>query len=305
MAGPHKNGVEAGSPEPGGQPKPNAILYGSLYVISLYVIGSNVISLCALSFMERTLSAMPSTPSAHPNDGLADKSADRNVTNPAPTSIALIMAAGASRRFGVDDKRLAILPDGRHLLAATVALVAKAFPALRVVLREDDDPFALGLSADTPIIRAAHASEGLGASISDAFHALQGDDDLIDMQAAAILLGDMPALRLETLEALQRRITSQCIVRPVQAGRPGHPVLFGRAFWPELAALGGQEGGQEGGEENGQEGLEEHKKEGENRKDEGARSVIRANWEHAIELAVDDPGIHLDIDHSTDLRRLP
>ncbi|WP_245184427.1 nucleotidyltransferase family protein [Halomonas salinarum] len=223
------------------------------------------------------------------------------MTNPASTSIALIMAAGASRRFGVDDKRLATLPDGRRLLAATVALVATAFPALRVVLREDDDPLALGLSSDTPVIRAAHASAGLAASISDAFHALQADDDLIDVQAAAILLGDMPALRPETLEALQRRITSQCIVRPVQAGRPGHPVLFGRAFWPELAALGGEKGG----EGNGQEGFEEEREEqGENRKDEGARSVIRANREHAIELAVDDPGIHLDIDHSSDLRRL-
>ncbi|WP_136253962.1 nucleotidyltransferase family protein [Onishia niordana] len=232
---------------------------------------------------------MPFTPPANPFNGQADKNADHGITHPATTSVAVIMAAGASRRFGADDKRLATLPDGRHLLAATVALVTTAFPALRVVLREDDDPQALGLSADTPIIRTAHASEGLGASIRDAFIALQGDDDLIDMQAAAILLGDMPALRPETLEALQRQITRQCIVRPVQAGRPGHPVLFGRAFWSELAALGGKN---------------RYNEEGENLKDEGARSVIRANREYAIELAVDDPGIHLDIDHSTDLRRL-
>lgn len=237
---------------------------------------------------------MSSTPHMHPGDSLTAKSTDQsvsqnvrqNATKHVTKSVAVIMAAGASRRFGAADKRLASLPDGRRLLAATVASVAEVFPALRVVLREGDDPNALGLAPDTPIIRAPHASEGLGASIGDAFAVLARDAELADVQVAAILLGDMPALRPATLDALQRESGRELILRPVQAGRPGHPVLFGRAFWPELAALGDSEGGEEG-------------------RDEGARSVIRAHRHHYVELLVDDPGIHLDIDQVTDVARLP
>ncbi|WP_192036254.1 NTP transferase domain-containing protein [Halomonas sp. YLGW01] len=200
-------------------------------------------------------------------------------------SVAVIMAAGVSKRFGAADKRLAALPDGRRLLAASVAAASSAFPALRVVLREGDDPDALGLAPDTPIIRAPRATEGLGASIGDAFTALAADAALADIEAAAILLGDMPALRPATLNALKREAGREHIVRPVQAGRPGHPVLFGRAFWAELAALGDSEVDKES-------------------RDQGAKSVIRANRQHYLELSVDDPGIHLDIDRAGDLERL-
>ncbi|WP_458527018.1 nucleotidyltransferase family protein [Onishia taeanensis] len=227
---------------------------------------------------------MPSiatSPAASSVDGLSDQSAGENasanVSEKLNTSVAVIMAAGASRRFGAADKRQATLPDGRRLLAATVASVAAAFPAIRVVLREDDDPEALGIAPGTPILRAPRAGEGLGASIGDAFTTLADDAALADAQTAAILLGDMPALRAETLKALQHEAGPERILRPVQAGRPGHPVLFGRAFWPALAALSG---------------------------DDGAKGVIRAHRQHYVELAVDDPGIHLDIDQAGDLERL-
>lgn len=225
---------------------------------------------------------MNATPDSHPRNNLnannTGQSGWQNVTKGASKSVAVIMAAGISRRFGTADKRLASLPDGQGLLAATVASVAAVFPAIRVVLREDDDPEALGLAATTPILRAPHASKGLGASIGDAFAALEHDAELADVQAAAILLGDMPAVGFATLEALQREAGRELILRPVHAGRPGHPVLFGRTFWPELANL--------------MEGKGRH---------EGAKGVIRAHREHCVALAVDDPGIHLDIDQVADL----
>ena len=241
-------------------------------------------------------------PSADPStDPRADQSVPEAVhesVQESGTSIAVIIAAGASRRFGTADKRLAPLPDGRSLLAATVAAAAMAFPALRVVLREDDDPAALGLAADTPIIRAPRAGQGLAASIGDAFSVLAGDAALSEVKAAAILLGDMPALHPATLEFLMHQAERERIVRPVQAGRPGHPVVFGRAFWPELAALGVDEGNEGRSEENSEEASKESR-------DEGARRVIRAHRQHYVELAVDDPGIHLDIDQAGDLNRLP
>ncbi|MDN3556942.1 nucleotidyltransferase family protein [Halomonas maura] len=192
--------------------------------------------------------------------------------------VAVILAAGASRRFGADDKRRARLPDGQPLLAAAVANAAAAFPRLRVVLRDDDEPEALGLTPDTPVIRAPHARDGLGASLADAFAGLAGDPALADTVAAAVLLGDMPCLSPETLGELRDRATGARIVRPRHAGRPGHPVLFGREFWAELSALAG---------------------------DEGARGIVARHRSRCLELAVDDPGIHVDIDLAADLAALP
>ena len=83
------------------------------------------------------------------------------------------MAAGRSRRFGDTDKRLAVLPDGRSLLASSCALARQAFADVRVVLREADDPVALGLvDPALRLIRAPHGEAGLGASLADAFLAL-------------------------------------------------------------------------------------------------------------------------------------
>ncbi|MDR5866142.1 nucleotidyltransferase family protein [Halomonas koreensis] len=200
------------------------------------------------------------------------------MNRPGPDVAAVILAAGASRRFGAEDKRRARLPSGQTLLAATVARAAAAFPRLRVVLRHDDDPAALGLAPGTPLIRAPHAADGLGASLADAFAALAGDAELAGVEAAAVLLGDMPALAPETLTRLADHATPARIVRPRHAGRPGHPVLFGRDFWGELTGLDG---------------------------DQGARGVIARHRDHCLELEVDDPGIHLDIDAAADLATLP
>lgn len=191
--------------------------------------------------------------------------------------VAVILAAGASRRFGAADKRLARLPSGRTLLAATLSTASAAFSRLRVVLREDDEPVALGLPADTPILRAPRAADGLGASLADAFAALAADPALAEAPAAAVLLGDMPNIAPATLEALRDRAAPGRIVRPRHAGRAGHPVLFGRDFWAELAALGG---------------------------DEGARHVVGRHRARCHELEIDDTGIHLDIDVADDLSAL-
>ncbi|UYG09152.1 NTP transferase domain-containing protein [Halomonas sp. M4R1S46] len=191
--------------------------------------------------------------------------------------VAVILAAGASRRFGAEDKRRARMPGGQPLLAAAVANAAAAFPRLRVVLRDDDDPEALGLAPDTPVIRAPHACDGLGASLADAFADLVGDPALVDTVAAAVLLGDMPCLAPETLGALRDGAEPDRILRPRHADRPGHPVLFGRAFWPELTALAG---------------------------DAGARGIIARHRSRCRELEVNDPGIHVDIDVAADLAAL-
>jgi molybdenum cofactor cytidylyltransferase len=185
------------------------------------------------------------------------------------------MAAGFSRRFGDTDKRRAPLADGNTLLGHTLRQLLPAFTAsasdcrLLVVIRADDDPAALGIPPSCPTLTAANAVQGLGASIADAVRAVQQAPQWASIDSLAILLGDMPAVQPSTLQQLLEQSGPQRIVRPHHDGRPGHPVLFGRAFWPALAALSGEA---------------------------GARQVIEANRSALISVAVRDHGILLDID---------
>lgn len=196
---------------------------------------------------------------------------------PCKRVVAVIMAAGSSRRFGEEDKRRAPLSRGETLLSASFARAAEAFTHCRVVLRDTDTPAHLGLAKHAPVIRVAHADRGLGASLAEAFATLAQDSSLADVQAAAILLGDMPAIHADTLRRLQQVADTAHILRPRHAGRPGHPVLFGRDFWPALTRLEG---------------------------DSGARRLIHQHPECYREVEVDDPGILLDIDTPSDLQHL-
>ncbi|MGP9797565.1 nucleotidyltransferase family protein [Halomonas sp. 86] len=188
--------------------------------------------------------------------------------------VALLMAAGYSRRFGADDKRCALLPDGQTLLAASVANVQKAFIHLRVAVREEDDPALLGLPKDMPLVRVHQAHLGLGASLAEAIGALDRDPGLDGIDAVAILLGDMPYVDPKTLLTLQRLACRDTIVRPCFEGQQGHPVIFGRTMWPALERLSGSD---------------------------GAKGVIQQHASRLRECPVADAGILRDIDAPADL----
>lgn len=185
--------------------------------------------------------------------------------------IALVLAAGHSRRFG-DDKRVARLATGETLLAATIERVRPHVAELVVMLRHDDDAQALGLSDSVPIMHAPVAPIGMGVSLSTAVQHVSRA--ACPHTALAVVLGDMAFVSPDTLEGLISRVHSDAIVRPVCDGVAGHPVLFGRRFWPELAALEG---------------------------DEGARSLLHRHRQHVADLEVNDPGVLLDIDTPEDL----
>lgn len=180
--------------------------------------------------------------------------------------IALVMAAGASRRFGDADKRLTPLRDGRPLLAATVECLQTAFSDVRVVVGTGDTAADLDLPEAVPVIRAANAGTGLGSSMADAVHTLEGEK----AAALAICLGDMPWIQTDTLTSVVQQVTESRIVRPVHQGQPGHPVLFGHAFWPELAQLTG---------------------------DLGGRQILRRHKACYHPVCVDDPGVLTDVDY--------
>lgn len=188
-----------------------------------------------------------------------------------PKVVGLMLAAGRASRFGTD-KRRARLTDGRTLLEASLANAATAFGELLLVVHAGDAIGDLHLPLQVRVLHTARAERGLGASLAAGAEALSTSPAL----AMAVLLGDMPWIGRQTCLQLIAEAGPERIVQPHYDGCPGHPVLFGRAFWPALRALDG---------------------------DEGARAVIRQHADHYQAVQVDDPGVLLDVDHPADLDR--
>lgn len=185
------------------------------------------------------------------------------------TCVALVLAAGRGKRFG-SDKRLAQLPSGQTVLVATVERALTCFDQVHVVLRNDDEPRQLGLDSRVALIRAEYADEGMGASLAAGIGAL-ADNPAV---AVAVLLGDMPWIEPRTLRQLCAQADSERILMPLHHGQRGHPVLFGRRFWPALLSANG---------------------------DQGGRQVIADNPQACVRIEVDDRGVVRDIDLPGDL----
>lgn len=184
---------------------------------------------------------------------------------PSETRVAgLMLAAGFSRRFG-SDKRLSPINEC-SLLASALQAPQAVLEELWLVLRPDDEVDALGVPAAVKVIRNPSAEQGMGASLACGVRALAGRSGA---DALAILLGDMPWINAETLRELSAQATAEQIVVPTYQGAPGHPVIFGRQFWPALQLLDG---------------------------DAGGRSVVEANSSCVLRIEVCDAGILRDVD---------
>ena len=186
-----------------------------------------------------------------------------------PSTCALILAAGYSRRFGAD-KRQQRLADGRTLLQASLALPCARFDEVWLALREDD-ALPDGLPPQVRVLRSADSRLGLGHSIAASIARIAQTSNA---EAVALFLADMPFIQASTVDALLAQAQAQRICRPMTQGQAGHPVVFGRRFWPELAELRG---------------------------DDGARAVLTAHPEAVTRVEVEDPGVLQDIDRPGDL----
>lgn len=149
---------------------------------------------------------------------------------------AILLAAGSARRMG-ENKLLADLGGRPMVLHAFEAIVAAGLGPPIVAITPGSAVAGLFDGRATLVTVADHAS-GMGHSLSGAIgHAPP------QWTAAIICLGDMPFVRPETLAALAGKADDQAIVRPRFEGRPGNPLLWGRAHFDELAQLSGDEGG--------------------------------------------------------------
>jgi molybdenum cofactor cytidylyltransferase len=197
--------------------------------------------------------------------------------SPGKTQItALLLAAGASRRFGDTNKLLAQI-GGEALVRHTAhAILGSAVGDLIVVTgheRERVEEALTGLDL-TPVYADDHAA-GLAASLRCGVGAVPPS-----AAGAAIFLADMPGLStalIDRLVAAFEAARGQRIVFPQGPdGAQGHPVIWPRAFFKDLMSLTG---------------------------DHGAKALLAANAGNALPVPVDDDRAFADIDTAADLER--
>ncbi|HEV2989693.1 MAG TPA: nucleotidyltransferase family protein, partial [Candidatus Angelobacter sp.] len=187
---------------------------------------------------------------------------------------AIILAAGMSRRMGTP-KQLLRLGDST-LLEHVIKNVRRS--------QADEIILVLGYAAETiqqqialDGVRVAvnpTYQDGMGTSLKTGLLALDPD-----CGAALIVLADQPFVQANTLDQLieyHHRHRPQILI-PMYKGFRGNPLLLDRSVFPELMGLTG---------------------------DIGCRAIFGSHLEDIHKLAVEDPGILLDIDNASDLDKL-
>lgn len=152
---------------------------------------------------------------------------------------ALVLAAGASRRFGKDNKLLAEIA-GRPMVEHILSLISGLPLGQRLAVVDDLAGPVAGISRRhgiTPVL-SADAASGMGASLAAGARALAPES-----AAVFVLLGDMPFVPGAIFTALAARLEDPVsIARPRTPQGPGHPVLFARRHFPALETLEGDSG---------------------------------------------------------------
>jgi molybdenum cofactor cytidylyltransferase len=181
----------------------------------------------------------------------------------------ILLAAGSSRRFG-SNKLLAPLPDGTPLVLAVTRRLCSVLDEVIVVVHPQDRVLPELLAAEpVQIVVCLLADTGMGASLATGVAASA------DARGWLIVLADMPAIQVSTLQRVARAIDHGAVLAaPFHAGLRGHPVGFHSSVRDELLALSGEA---------------------------GARDILARHAAALTLLDVDDAGIHLDVDTPADL----
>lgn len=155
---------------------------------------------------------------------------------------ALILAAGAGRRFG-GGKLLADLGGAPVIRRTTEAVLAAGFDTVLVATGAQHSEIAGVLEGlACRIVPTPGWEEGMAASIRSGSAALAAC-----RKGVFVFLGDMPLVPVALCGQLAELAeTAGYAARPVVDGRPGHPVCFVRQAVADLARLEGDQGAAHG-----------------------------------------------------------
>lgn len=180
----------------------------------------------------------------------------------------VILAAGASQRFGSDKMRYQIA--GRQsMIELTADLYLSVFDRVSVVTSTGQAPeHPLVDWPNVQLVSAVRARFGISQSL------IAGLQANLRADAVMIALGDMPYIEVGSIRKLCAAASPAHIVVPVSNGREGNPVIFGSEFFKQLQLLSG---------------------------DVGAKSVIQDHVDRVRSVELRDAGIFRDIDRPEDL----
>lgn len=167
----------------------------------------------------------------------------------------IVLAAGTSSRLGRPKQLLEL--DGRPLLQHVIHAADEAdLNEIVIVLGHEAE--RIGAALDLPpaartIVNPEYLS-GQSTSLRAGLAAASPDSE-----AAVVLLGDQPGLEPAAIRKMVEffRAGGPPIVRALWHGTPGHPVVFARSTWVDLAKLTGDRGARDLlGDRDDVEGLE-------------------------------------------------
>lgn len=185
-----------------------------------------------------------------------------------PRITAVVLAAGQSRRMGAANKLLEAV-HGEAMVRRVVAHAQASQAADVVVVLGHQGERVRAALADTGVsfTDSPHFADGLSASLKAGIAAVPSASD-----GAVVLLGDMPGVTADHIDRLIagfNPVEGRGICVPTTRGKRGNPVLWGRAFFDEIASLSG---------------------------DVGARHLIGTHQDAVCEVPLEDDAIFVDVD---------
>jgi CTP:molybdopterin cytidylyltransferase MocA len=192
---------------------------------------------------------------------------------------AVVLAAGFSSRMGRPKALLPAGGGGTTFLDRIVATLSQAgLESVTVVVGADAPQVRAAIAASRApleVVENPDPSRGQLSSLRIALAAL----DAAEVEAVLVLPVDQPLVAAETVRRVigVYRETHAPIVRPSRGHRHGHPVIFDRSLFDDLRRAD---------------------------LSRGARDVIAARRDAAVDVPVDDEGAFVDIDTPEDYERV-
>ncbi len=186
---------------------------------------------------------------------------------------AVILAAGESRRMG---QPKLLLPFGKRTIIESVvqSVVSSKVDGTLVVLGSEREKIEKKVKNFS--VRSVYNPDCRKGMLSSVLCGLRALPD--ETRAVVVVLGDQPSVSKQTINRIidEYQNTKKGIVLPVYNKERGHPVLIDMKYREEIEALSA---------------------------DVGLRGTVYSHPEDILEVEVDTPSIHQDIDDEADYKK--